>query len=100
MNQQGLAPPGLGGGERDGDRLAACQPKRFKRTYRPTGIRCRVVWERDHWSILQNPVPVRLAPQAHGRRLLRQLHGRDVECGGSIERVEGTSFVMTTGCHR
>jgi hypothetical protein len=32
------------------------------------------------------------------RRLLRQLHGRCVECGGPIELVVGAGFVMTTGC--
>jgi hypothetical protein len=40
------------------------------------------------------------------RRQLRQLRGHCVECGGPIERVAGTGFVMTTGrslcqaCHR
>jgi hypothetical protein len=32
------------------------------------------------------------------RRLLWQLRGHCVECGGPIERVVGAGFVMTTGC--
>jgi hypothetical protein len=36
--------------------------------------------------------------EEEGRRLLRQLRGCCLECGGPIEPVVGVGFVMTTGC--